>query len=261
MRRFATRPGGIGDSSLAPPTWFEKDDWFNDAARRLEAAGLSVLAWMVMTHEDDFGAQHPDLAVRNAFDDIYPYALCPSSEEVRAYCRTLVEEVLRTTESAGVVLEACGPFGVEHGSIHDKSDMAGLSESEKALLSVCFCVACLHALDEFGLDGDALADAVRVALSGPVGSLDAALGQDVATQLGQFRAGLVLDASPRTPGISAVRATRRHRHRPRERLALGNGIVSRPRGHDGRCAAKERRRKLLECEDGRRRTRRNTSAT
>jgi hypothetical protein len=173
-----------------PPTWLGKDDWFNDAARRLNAEGLAVLAWMVITHEDDLGAQHPDLAVRSAFDDIYPHALCPSSEEVRAYCRTLVEEVLRTTESAGVVLEACGPFGVEHGSIHDKSDMAGLSETEKALLSVCFCVACLHALDEFGLDGDALAHAVRAALSGPVSSLDAALGQDVATQLAQFRSGL-----------------------------------------------------------------------
>lgn len=173
-----------------PPTWLERDDWFNDAVGRLNAAGLSVLAWLVVTHDDDLGAQHPDLAVRNAFDDIYPYALCPSSEEVRAYCRTLVEEVLRTTESAGVVLEACGPFGVEHGSIHDKSDMAGLSETEKALLSVCFCVACLHALDEFGMDADALADSVRAALSRPVNSLDAALGEDVAAQLGQFRSHL-----------------------------------------------------------------------
>jgi hypothetical protein len=180
------------DRRLVPraPTWLEKDDWFNDAARRLDAEGLSVLAWMVITHDDDVGAQHPDLAVRNAFDDIYPYALCSSSEEVRAYCRTLVEEVLHTTESAGIVLEACGPFGVEHGSIHDKSEMAGLSETEVALLSICFCTACLHALDECGLDADALADAVRAALSSPVGSLDEALGEKVAVQLAAFRAGL-----------------------------------------------------------------------
>jgi hypothetical protein len=180
------------DRRLVPraPTWLEKDDWFNDAARRLSAEGLSVLAWMPITHEDDLGAQHPDLAVRNAFDDIYPYALCPSSDEVRMYCRTLVEEVLHTTDSAGVVLEACGPFGIEHGSVHDKSEMAGLNETQSILLSVCFCVACLHALDGFGLDADALADAVRTALSGPVSSLGEALGEDVAAQLAQFRAGL-----------------------------------------------------------------------
>ena len=138
------------DRRLVPraPTWLERDDWFNDAARRLSAEGLAVAAWMPITHEDDLGTQHPDLAVRNAFDDIYPYALCPSSDEVHAYCRTLVEEVLATHRGAsGVVVEACGPFGVEHGSIHDKSDMADLSETERDLLSVCFCVACLHALD------------------------------------------------------------------------------------------------------------------
>lgn len=180
------------DRRLIPraPAWLESDDWFNGAARRLKAEGLAALAWVVVTHDDDFGTQHPDLAVRNAFDDIYPYALCPSSEEVRAYCRALVEEVLRTTDSAGVVLEACGPFGVEHGSVHDKSDMADLNETERTLLSVCFCLACLEGLDEFGLDADALADAVRVALSGPTGSLEEALGEDVATRLEQFRGGL-----------------------------------------------------------------------
>ena len=145
---------------------------------------------MPITHEDDLGTQHPDLAVRNAFDDIYPWALGPSSDEVRAYCRTLVEEVLHTTEALGVVVEACGPFGVEHGSIHDKSDMVDLSETERALLSICFCVACLHALDEFGLDADALADSVRTALSGPVDSVEEALGEDTAARLAQFRTGL-----------------------------------------------------------------------
>ncbi len=180
------------DRRLVPraPTWLERDDWFNDAAQRLSAEGLAVAAWMPITHEDDLGTQHPDLAVRNAFDDIYPWALCPSSDEVRAYCRTLVEEVLHTTEALGVVVEACGPFGVEHGSIHDKSDMVDLSETERALLSICFCVACLHALDEFGLDADALADSVRTALSGPVDSVEEALGEDTAARLAQFRTGL-----------------------------------------------------------------------
>jgi hypothetical protein len=172
------------------PEWLGLANSFNDAARRFGAAGLPVLAWMVVAHDDDLGAEHPEVTVHNAFGEAYPYALCPAQEDVRAYCRTLVEEVMATTECRGVVFEACGPVGVEHGSVHDKSDMAGLGDPERQLLSICFCSACHNGLAARDVDADELAATVRRALTAPVESIEGALGEDLSSRVASYRAEL-----------------------------------------------------------------------
>jgi hypothetical protein len=189
---FPVRPDRWRDERLKPraPGWLDSKDSFGEAAQRFDAVGLPVLAWIVVAHEDDLGSDHPDVVVRNAFDEPYPYALCPSNDDVRSYCATLVEEVILTTSSAGVVLEACGALGVEHGSVHDKSDMAALSEVERWLLSICFCRACRDGLSAADLDPSALATRVRDALSRPVASMESALGEDLAQHVATFRAGV-----------------------------------------------------------------------
>jgi hypothetical protein len=180
------------DQRLKPraPEWMASSDSFNDAARRFDAHGLAVVAWVVVAHDDDLGVEHPEVVARNAFDEPYPYSLCPSNEEVRSYCGTLLQEVMVTTSARGVVLEACGAIGVEHGSAHDKSDMADLSEAERWLLSICFCRSCRDALSEADIDPSELATVVRQALSGPVLSMESALGEDLALRVARFRAGL-----------------------------------------------------------------------
>ena len=45
--------------------------------------GLQVEAWIVLTHNSTLGRAHPDLVVRNAFGDAYPYALCPAAQDVQ----------------------------------------------------------------------------------------------------------------------------------------------------------------------------------
>ena len=189
---FPIRPKVWRDQRLKPhvPGWIASGDSFNDAAQRFEAAGLPVVAWVVVAHDDDLGVANPEIVVRNAFDEPYPYALCPSNEEFRSYSGTLVEEIMSTTPAAGVVLEACGAVGVDHGGLHDKSDMAGMSEAERGLLSICFCRACRDALGEANLDASELASRVRRALSGPIESMESALGEDLARQVADFRAGL-----------------------------------------------------------------------
>jgi hypothetical protein len=205
---FPLRPDPWRNQRLKPraPEWMASSDSFNEAARRFETAGLPVVAWVVVAHDDGLGLAHPEVVVRNAFDEPYPYALCPSNEEVRSYCGTLVQEIMSTTPSRGVVLEACGAIGVEHGSEHDKSDMAALSEAERWLLSICFCPSCQNALSEAGLDPSELALRVRRALSGPVVSMESALGNDLVNRVADFRA--ELSSSLRSHLVERVLALR-----------------------------------------------------
>ncbi|MFD7504273.1 hypothetical protein [Streptomyces sp. NPDC059850] len=150
-------------SRLVPgtPDWMPRPDAFLAARDALRAVGLPVHAWTVLTHNTRLGRAHPDLAVRNAFGDPYPYALCPSSAEVRAYCTTLVREVLALGEPDGLVLEACGPLGLGHGGHHEKTAGADWGASVDHLLSWCFCAACLPRYEAADLDPRRLRHQVR----------------------------------------------------------------------------------------------------
>jgi hypothetical protein len=145
---FPVRPHAWQDRRLRPvaPSWGVPDpDPFGTAAAALRSAGLEVEAWVVLTHNTRLGLAYPDLSVRNTCGDRYPYALCPAHPEVREYVRTLVGEVAALPELSGLVLEACGWLGVDHGGHHDKTG-TDLSSGERELLSVCVCDACAGVL-------------------------------------------------------------------------------------------------------------------
>jgi hypothetical protein len=180
---------------LAPhtPTWLDSENAFAVAHEALQAQGLAVDAWIVLTHHDELGYANPDLVVRNAFGDLYPYALCPQNDEVRDYCVSLVEEVLLATQCRGVVLEACGPMGFEHGSVHDKSEFAQWTNVDEALLSLCFCEACRDALVRRGLDIEELVTGVRLAVGSGTTSVETSLSDDVASEVRAFRASLSVE--------------------------------------------------------------------
>ena len=135
-----------------PPGSFER------AARRLRAAGLRVSAWLVIAHNETLGAAHPDVTVRNAFGDPYPWALCVASPDVREYAATLAAEVASADDVDGIELEACGWYGFDHLSGHDKTGLAG------PLLDICFCPSCEGAGAAAGLNVAALRDEVRAAI-------------------------------------------------------------------------------------------------
>jgi hypothetical protein len=151
-------------SGLRPhaPSWgVDNPDRFGTAAAALTAAGLSVEAWLVLTHSSAVGAAHPDVTVRNAYGERYPYALCPSHQAVREYALTLVSEVCAQYDVGALMLEACGWLGFDHGSHHEKTDGAELSATARRLLSLCFCPACRTAL---GSDADRMAQSARAAV-------------------------------------------------------------------------------------------------
>ncbi|MGC2168179.1 MAG: hypothetical protein WA580_03670 [Acidimicrobiales bacterium] len=158
------------------------DEWigpraFVDAVARLGEREIAVDGWIVLTHVDNVGTDQDEFAIRNAFGEIYSYALCPSHEAVRDYCRTLVTETLASAPLRGVVLEACGPMGLEHSSTHDKTDLAHWGLVERQLLSLCFCRACSDGLRDDGIDADELARTVRQALARSAPTMGDALGE------------------------------------------------------------------------------------
>jgi hypothetical protein len=176
----------------SPPDWLE-DDSFTIAQRRLANVGLPVDAWIVLTHHDELGHAHPDLVVRNAFGEPYPYALCPSHPDVREYCATLIDETLTLTECRGVVLEACGAMGVEHGGVHDKLEFANFTSADEDLLSLCFCDGCRLGLGTLNADAEDLARRVRDAVGTGAPSVEEALGDELSALLASYRGTLTSD--------------------------------------------------------------------
>jgi hypothetical protein len=191
------RPQADGSAAAEPAGSFER------AAAALRAAGIGVTAWVVVTHNSRL-AGTGEYAVRNAFGDVYPWALCAGSVPVREYAATLAAEVAALAGAAAIELEACGWYGFEHGSAHDKTgDVAGPAGRAGAdgdwLLSLCFCASCEEAFRSAGADPAKLAAQVRAAADG-----GAALPGDAADVLDQARAA----ASGRllTEVLTAVRA-------------------------------------------------------
>ena len=142
---------------------------FERAAARLRAAGLRVSAWAVLAHGCGVGAGNPSCHVRNAYGDGYPWALCIGSPEVRDYVAALAAEVAALGDAAAVELEACGWYGIDHGSVHDKTAGAAPGPAAEWLLSACFCPACADAYRQAGADPEELRSAVRAALDEALG--------------------------------------------------------------------------------------------
>ncbi|WP_052260006.1 hypothetical protein [Pseudarthrobacter phenanthrenivorans] len=139
---------------LAPGSgaeWTGTTNAFGEAATALQAAGLPVDAWTVLTHSSAAGGNNPDLCVRNAFGEAYRYALCPSQPQVRSYAAGLVRQVLELGQPDGLILEAAGPLGFSHQNRHEKTEGAEYSPWVQALLSLCFCDACKDGYESRGL--------------------------------------------------------------------------------------------------------------
>jgi hypothetical protein len=154
------RSSSWGRLTPASPTWTPTDA-FLQARDALKAVGLQVHAWTVLTHNSFLGGVHPDLVVRNAFGDPYPYALCPAYEDVVEYCEHLVSEILTVGEPDGLILEACGPMGFGHQSVHEKTAGADWTSVHSDLLTLCFCTACAPRYP------DGTRERVRAAIDGP----------------------------------------------------------------------------------------------
>jgi len=202
---------------------------FERAAGALRDAGLSVTAWVVVTHNETHAAAHPDATVRNAFGDSYPWALCCGNPSVREYAQTTAAEVAALSCVDRVELEACGWFGFDHLSQHDKTGGTP-SDAARWLLDLCFCPSCERAFAAAGLDPDKARAAVRDAIDGGTplpAELDSALGDVRATLAGEFlRAAVAASDKPAlvqtAPDVRAAGANPGFRP---EDLGIADGLV------------------------------------
>ncbi|MGH3370409.1 MAG: hypothetical protein ACRDPR_10430, partial [Nocardioidaceae bacterium] len=161
---FRIRPDRWQGQRLRPPapTWgVEDEDGFGTAARALTEAGLRVEAWLVLI------------------------------------ALTLVREVCDQYDVPGLMLEACGWLGFEHGSQHEKTAGARLSACARDLLSICLCPACSQGLD---LDVERLALDIRTAVDGELqrgvragATLGEAIGPDRTRAVHRHRAAVISD--------------------------------------------------------------------
>jgi hypothetical protein len=107
---------------------------------------------------------------------------------VREYAAALVTEIASLDCVDGIELEACGWFGFDHLSQHDKTGGPPPGESGW-LLDLCFCPSCEQAFTQAGLDTDKARAAVRDAIDGGTSlpdELDSAIGDVRAALAGEF---------------------------------------------------------------------------
>jgi hypothetical protein len=123
-----------------------------DACRR---HGLSLRAWTIALHNSRLGEAHPDVAEVNAFGDTYPWALCPSHPDARAYAAALVRDLATNHDLDALDVESIGFHGLRHGHHHE---LVGVSWGavEEFLMGLCFCSACIERAGNAGIDGESL---------------------------------------------------------------------------------------------------------
>ncbi|AXB43784.1 hypothetical protein [Amycolatopsis albispora] len=174
------RESAWGRLRPAEPDWAGAEDSAGDAVRALGKAGIPAAAWVVFTHNSLLGTKHPEVAVRNCFGEVYPWALCPAREEVREYAAKVAAESVRGLEFRSVILEACGPLGVVHQHQHEKTDGVW-SPAAARVLSICCCAACAAQWDgDTGEIQAALAaEARRLIASGDLGATEDNLSPEV----------------------------------------------------------------------------------
>ena len=124
---------------------------------------IAVNAWTVLNHNTRLGTQRPDLCVKNAFGDIYPYSLCPSQPEVRAYGVTLSADIAEGYRVKRLLLETPGFLTYGHGFHHEFAQVAPNAWLD-AMLGLCFCDPCRVGARARGIDADGLAGRIRVAV-------------------------------------------------------------------------------------------------
>jgi hypothetical protein len=207
---FRIRPERWRGLRPLAPTWaVDDEDRFGTAHAALASAGLRTEAWVVLTHSSALGRSTPSLAVRNAYDEVFSYALCPAQPAVHDYALTIVQEICEQYDVPALVLEACGWLGFEHASQHEKTSGADLSACARDLLSICLCPACAARLV---LDVPQLAADIRSVVDrelqegiGAGSNLADALGAERAAEIYRHRREVISGLVQEAQGLAAGR--------------------------------------------------------
>jgi hypothetical protein len=116
---------------------------------------IAVNVWLVLLHNTRLGMAHPEATIVNAFGDRYPYSLCPSAPDVRAYAVALARDVTASYPVAGISLETPGFLPYAHG-FHHEFALNMPNRWLDSLLGLCFCHHCMTDASKAGIDSKRL---------------------------------------------------------------------------------------------------------
>src|SRR6185295_12588482 len=108
-----------------------------------------------LLHNTLLGSAHPGATVANAFGDRYPYSLCPSAPEARAYAVGLARDVTESYPVAGISLETPGFLPYVHG-FHHEFALNMPNRWLDSLLGLCFCDHCMTGASKAGINSKRL---------------------------------------------------------------------------------------------------------
>jgi hypothetical protein len=128
--------------------------------------GVRTDAWVVYLHHDAADLTATSGRVVNAFGDVNPLGLCPSSPDTSAYAAALTAEVCDRRPD-GILAEALHQQPTVHGFHHERSFVALGGLARLLLLSLCFCEHCIIAAERNRLDVVAVRAWVRAVVDGP----------------------------------------------------------------------------------------------
>ena len=152
----------------------QEGDFYPLIREACQKVGLNFEAWVLAFHNSGLGWQHPECCQRNAYGDIYPYALCPSNPHCQEYLKALVTDLVTNYEPDAVSVESPNYIGYLHG-MHHEATPTNYGELEVFLLSLCFCDSCRKMAQEAGIEVDDLQHWIRE-------SLDRRLNEDSFSQ-------------------------------------------------------------------------------
>ena len=121
---------------------------------------IATNVWLVLMHNTRLGEQHPQATVTNAFGDHYPYNLCPSAPDARAYALALCKDVTDRYEVSGISIETPGFLPYAHG-FHHEFALIKANRWLDSQLGLCFCDHCVRGATEAGIDALHLRARVR----------------------------------------------------------------------------------------------------
>ena len=140
----ASRYGSIAPPPAAAPEWPDRILRFREACGR---AGLAFRAWLVVLHDDELAAAHPDAASTLLDGSPAGHSLCPSVPETVEYAAALAGDVAAQLTPDAVDVEAA-LYPAWEPSYTLTLSLAPLGAIARRLASQCFCWACRKLVGE-----------------------------------------------------------------------------------------------------------------
>lgn len=140
---------------------------------------VSLGAWSVFLHDNQFGLDHPGTFVSNAFDQSLQPNLCPVNPIVQSYLLGHISELIELG-FRHICFESIGFSGFRHNEHHERY-FVNSSLTTEFLLSICFCTHCTSLFIQHGIDPvnvkTVIRDRVLVALNADDPWLESDLNQ------------------------------------------------------------------------------------